>query len=194
MKFSKKYAILDVSIPQLDALIMPIKVKDACKLKLDSLLVRQIGQFTRDLGRVHKYKDQSREFGSRVIPWKTCFETNSCNGKKILVTEDQLFQLRNFITTSKSQFGNLVRTINERSSDQWNARYFYDHGHSLTSINMPYRDVCFKYCHKFPRRLKTSCPGRGKCDAENACRCGTKCGGKKQCGKCKGPCVKTFCH
>lgn len=189
-----KYAIADVSIKELDCLIMPCKDFDPCKISLRSSLVYRIGQFSINLGLVHKYKQQSREFGSRVVPWKTKFECKC--GKKLMVTEDQMFKLYNYVTTSKSKFGNLIRTINDRSSDEWNARYFYDNGHSLTSINMPYRDTCFKYCHKFPRRLRTSCPGRGKCSAENACACSDKkCGGKKTCGQNnKTKCTMTYCH
>ena len=176
-----KACIAEVGAKKLDALIMPIKKIDPKKIDLRSSLLQRIRNFTLNLGLVHKYKQQSKSFGSRVVPWKTVFEAKT--GKKLLVTEDQLFQLYNFVTTTISKFGQLIRMINDRSSDKWNARYFYDHGHSLTSVNSPYRDTCWKYCHQFPKRLKTSCPGRGKCDGENAC---------KPCANNK--CVTTRCY
>lgn len=189
-----KYAIADVSTKELDKLIMPCKPVNTCNINLRSGLVYKIGNFTLNLGLSHKYAQQSKDFGSKVVPWKTVFE-KKC-GKKLMLTERQLFDLYNYVTTAKSCFGHLIRKINEKSSDEWNARYFYDHGHSLTSINMPYRDTCFKYCHKFPRRIQTSCPGRCKCNAEKACSCtDKKCGGKKSCGPCgKKKCVSTKCH
>jgi len=176
-----KYVIATVSIRELDKLILPCKDFDACKISLRSNLVHQIGTFSLKLGLVHKYKQESKTYGSKTIPWKTVFEKKY--GKKLLITEDQLFHLYNYVTTNKSEFGKLIRAINNRSSDEWNARYFYDHGHSLTSINQPYRDTCFKYCHKFPKRLQTSCPGCGECSGEKAC---------KGCSKKK--CITTKCH
>lgn len=163
-----KACVADTSIKKLDQLIMPAKTIDPNNINMKSPLLQKIRGFTLNLGLVHKYKQQSRSFGSRVVPWKTKFEVET--GKKLLINEDQLFQLYNYVTTNSSQFGSLIRMLNDRSSDKWKARYFYDHGHSLTSINQPYRDTCWKYYHQFPKRLQTSCPGRGKCNAENACK------------------------
>ena len=162
-----KACIAKASIKELDALIMPANKIDPKKIDMTASILLRIRGFTLNLWLVHKYKQQSRSFGSRVVPWKTVFEKKT--GKKLLVTEDQLFMLYNYVTTTFSQFGQLIRMINDRSSDKFKAARHYYTGHSFASSNESFKTVCWKYCHQFPKRLQTSCPGRGKCAAEKAC-------------------------
>jgi hypothetical protein len=147
-----------LSIQQIDNYIMPACDINFQRIDLTSPLWKCIGNFVANLGLVHKYKQQAGFFGGRCVPWKTRYQV--ATGRKLVLSEDKLFDLYNYVTTTKSEFGNLIRNLNELSADKWRARYYYDFTRSLSSINEPFRETCWKYCHEFPNRIQTAFPGK----------------------------------
>jgi len=172
-----------LSIQQIDYYIMPVCEIDFQKVDLNSSLWKCIGNFTINLGLVHKYKQQSRFFGGRCVPWKTRYQAET--GRRLVLSENKLFDLYNYVTTTKSEFGQLIRCINELSADKWRARYYYDFTRSFSSINEPFKNTCWSRCHEFPNRMQTSFPGRKGFPGFPLTRCSRGCGTfRKACCGC----------
>ena len=173
-----------LNIRDLDKMIIPIGLSNnevACYNPKPSL-ARAVLEFGRKLSLSHRYAQQAGYLGCTLVCWKTKYELKT--GNKIILSQDEMFQLYNYTTTAISKFGRLLRQLVKNDRDTQLVLRFTDKANGSSSVSSPNRDVCIPCKGGFQRTNRTVCC-KSRTKGCQKCKC-QQCCGKSVCktGKC----------